>query len=285
MGSRMRWLCALAMIAGVAACSMKRTSFTPPDEEPADAAIDAAAAADAPTIDAPPALGTRENPARSCGELKDAGMPSAAYWVRPPADQTLLFQVYCEQALSGGGWAMLENSVRRDDGTTTAFWGFPYAERLKEMGTLAIDQNYYNGALYLIGTEYMDIFVDLQDKTAVAAVMTATGFDPVTMRFTSPALVAGNASVYANQFASGWSARDFDGDPYGASCAANFSNVAQHYSQCWTYNLGSDADAPVLDGGVGPHVNNAALGSLGLALQPNGGNYSQVKRIARFTRW
>jgi hypothetical protein len=58
-----------------------------------------------------------------------------------------------------------------------------------------------NGGLYKIGREYMDVFVDLQDKTAVAAVMTAAGFDEETMRSTTPMFSKGNAEVYERQFA------------------------------------------------------------------------------------
>ncbi|TMQ06253.1 MAG: hypothetical protein E6J91_38455 [Deltaproteobacteria bacterium] len=201
---------------------------------------------DGPPIDA--VLGSQNNPARTCAELHVAGLPSAVYWLHdakgdPP------FQAYCEQDINGGGWAMVENSVRRADGATATFWQFTYADRLRQLGTLAVGQNYYNGSLYLIGTEYMDVFVDLQDKTAVAAVMTATGINPSTMQFTMPKLTVGDTSVYTNQFASGWSAQDFDGDADAAgNCSTMFSNVAQHYGGCWAYNLGSDADAPVLDG-------------------------------------
>lgn len=247
-----------------------------------DAAVDGALLDGAPP--APP--GSKDNPARSCAELNLAKLPSAVYWVRDPTGQSAPFQVYCEQGLDGGGWAMLENSVRRDDGKTTAFWQFKYADRLKQIGTLAVDQNYYNGALYLIGKEYMDVFVDLQGKTAVAAVMTAAGFNPATMQFTMPTLTVGNAQVFNGQFASGWSAQDFDGDAAAsANCAGLYSNIAQHYNDCWAYSLGSDADMPALDGGVGPHVINVVLTALGLSLQTSGGTYSQVRRIARFTRW
>jgi hypothetical protein len=180
---------------------------------------------------------------------------------------------------------MLFNSVRTA-GETTAFWQIPYAARLDRKGTRSAADNFYDGTLYLIGTSYMDVLVDLQGMLTVAAVMSATGIDPATMRFTQPALTVGNADVYQNQFASGWSSPDFDGDPSATiNCATSFSNVTQHYSSCWSYNLGSDADDPVLDGGVGPHANNTLLTTLGLALQPGGGTYSQVSRIARFVRW
>src|SRR5262249_39661967 len=132
----------------------------------------------------------------------------------------------------------------------------------------------------------MDVLADLSGTLAVGAVMTATGIDPATMRFMDPALTVGDTNIFNNQFASGWASADFDGDVNTtANCSTAFSNVTQHYSACWTYNLGSDADAPVLDGGVGPHVNNTVLTSLGLTFQMDGGSYSQVLRIARFVRW
>jgi len=233
----------------------------------------------------PPALGTQDSPARTCGELALAGLPSAVYWLRDAAAASPAFQVYCEQQLNGGGWAMVENSVRRDDGSTTTFWQFTYDARLKQFGTPAADQNYYDGSLYRLGTEYMDVFTDLPGTTRVAALMTATGINPTTMRFIDPSWMGGNNDVFNDQFASGWSSQDHDDDANASNCAVDYGNVAQHYGDCWVYNLGANANAPVLDGGVGPHVNDGVLTSLGLALQPSSGGYSQVARIARFTRW
>lgn len=267
---RSAWLVVLG-----AGCGSVSTASGQPDAPPAD--------------DRSPALGTMANPAGTCAELHVAGQPAAVYWVRDPAGIGPAFEVYCEQEINGGGWAMVENSVRRDDGTTTAFWQFKYPDRLMRFGTAAPDQNYYDGSLYLIGTEYMDVFVDLQGKTAVAAVMTATGFTAASMQFTNPVLTVGNVQVFNGQFATGWSSQDFDNDTADSNCATLFSNVSQHYNNCWAYNLGSDADkaadGSTLDGGVGPHVLNAVLTALSLSLQPDGGGYSQVQRIARFTRW
>lgn len=252
------------------------------DAAPSPPIDDAAVAPDARL------LGTEEMPAADCAELRDDGAPSGVGWVRHPDGVSPAFPVYCEQEIDGGGWAMLYNSVLDETGgTTTAFWQFDYAARLGRMGTAAADQNYYHGALYLVGTEYIDVFTDLAGTTALAARVSATGFDQATMAFVAPTLIEGNADVFNAQFAAGWSAKNHDGDTYTDNCATMFSDVAQHYSACWAYNLGSDADTPVLDGGVGPHVNNGVLTSdeLGLAVQPDGGSYSRVARIARFTRW
>src|SRR3954463_16678609 len=132
----------LALVA--AGCGKVATPGSPP----ADAlVVDTSDVADAAVVDgalldgAPLGpLGSKDNPAHTCAELNLAKLPSAVYWVRDPAAQPPPFQVYCEQQLDGGGWAMLENSVRRDDGKTTAFWQFKYADRLKQIGTLAVDQ-------------------------------------------------------------------------------------------------------------------------------------------------
>jgi len=274
---------ALAMAAG--GCG-KVGNMSPVDGSSTDGrvVIDAASNDGA----APAALGTQQNPARTCAELSVAGMPSAAYWLRGVAGPA--FQVYCEQTLNGGGWAMLENSVRRDDGMTATFWQFGYDDRLKQRGTPAADQNYYDGSLYLLGTQYMDVVTDLEDTTRLAALMTATGINATTMKLNEPRWLGGDVDIYNAQFAGGWSAKDHDEDLLsGDNCAIVYGNVAQHYNACWVYNLGADADVDAngsrLDGGVGPHVGNTALTALGLALQPDGGAYSQVKRIARFTRW
>lgn len=243
-------------------------------------------AAAAPGPDAQAALGSPGNPAADCAELRDAGSPSGTAWVVHPDGLSPPIPVYCEQELNGGGWAMLYNSVQREDGTTTAFWQLDYAARLGRTGTPTPDDNYYDGALYLIGTEYFDAFTDQAGATAIAAQVSASGFDQASMAFIAPTLVSGNQDVFNAHFAAGWSARDHDGDVYDPdNCAALFSQVAQHYSACWNYNLGSDADLPYLDGGVGPHVANSILAALGLGAQADGGSYSRVQRIARFVRW
>jgi hypothetical protein len=236
-------------------------------------------------------LGTEVNPAAGCGELLTAlGPVSGVYWVRHPDPARPSIQVYCEQELEGGGWALVYNSVFRPGGGTTEFWQIPYADRFQTKGVLGVADNYYSGGNYFLGTSFLDTITDLVGTTAVAAVVDSKGLQPEKMTFIEPSLVAGNTSIFTSHFASGWSAPDYDGDPYTGTppnCANYYSNVTQHYGTCWTYNLGSDADVPYLDGGVGPHVHNDVLTALELSLQgaTGAGIYSQVNRISRYVRY
>lgn len=254
--------------------------------EIADTSVDATPEPELPVDGPAPTLGTRQNPAASCGELRgQVGPTSGVYWLHHADPQSPALQVYCEQVLNGGGWALLVNSVLTETGETLAFWQIPYLERFGKRGTAAPDQNYYQGELYLIGRELMDTITDVAGKTVVAAVVTTTGINSNTMKLGEPVLMEGNAAVFDNHFNAGWSSTDFDGDPYGSNCATQYGGVTQHYGACWVYSLGADADAPFEDGGVGPHVHAPTLAALQLAPQPGGGQYSRVNRIARFTRW
>jgi len=258
------------------------------DDTPVDAAD--------PAIDAPPITpdaevptgpGSQTDPAASCAELlKVVGAKSGTYWVKHPEGKTDPFPVYCEQDLNGGGWAMVFNSVRTVPGTTLPFWQIPYAARLDRKGVRARNENYYDGALYQIGKEYMDVIVDLNFITKIAVVATTAGIDPVMMKFVTPVKTTGSDNVFSCHFASGWASTDRDYDPDPTNCAAAFGGVTQHYCGCWYYNLGHDADVDGADGSVGPHVNDSTLGELGLSRQTHPNNtHSQVSRIARFTRW
>jgi hypothetical protein len=238
-------------------------------------------------------LGTELEPAAGCTALRDAlGPVSGIYWVEHPDPARPPFQVYCEQELEGGGWALLYNSVLRPGGGTTEFWQIVRDDRFKTKGELGITDNYYAGGNYFVGTSYLDTITDLAGTTAVGAVVDSQGIDPETMEFTAPVKIAGLDSIFAAHFAAGWSSPDYDGDTHtnpaiSANCAIHYSNVTQHYSSCWSYNLGSDADVPYYDGGVGPHASNGVLTALGLALQgaTGAGDYSQVNRISRYVRF
>lgn len=265
----------------MAACNVTAVTFTPTVD-------DAGAARDSidldGAIDAVP--GTADAPALSCSQLRDAlGPISGVYWLRDDPSQPA-FQAYCEQVTEGGGWAVLYNSVLRLDGTTTAFWNISYADRFATIGAPSTSDNYYAGSMYQRGTSLLDVITDLDGKDAVAARVDSQGLVPQTMAFISPVLVSGSPRVFQEHFAAGWSSPDFDGDQHAPfNCATFYSNVTQHYSNCWYYNLGSDADSPLLDGGVGPHVNNSILVELALSQQPAAGAYSRVNRITRYVRW
>jgi len=273
--------CSVVAMALLAACNVNPVTFRPTVD---DAGADRDSVDLDGAIDAAP--GTADAPALSCGQLRDAlGPVSGVYWLRDDASQPA-FQAYCEQVVEGGGWAVLYNSVLHLDGTTTAFWNILYADRFATFGAPSTTDNYYAGSMYRRGTSFLDVITDLAGKDAVAARVDSQGLDPQTMAFIVPVLVSGNPTVFQEHFTAGWSSPDFDGDqnaPY--NCATFYSNVTQHYSTCWDYNLGSDADVPFLDGGVGPHVYNPTLVELGLSLQPAGGTYSRVNRITRYVRW
>jgi hypothetical protein len=212
---------------------------------------------------------------------------SGVYYLKPDGSQAST--AYCDMETQGGGWALVYNSVLGTN--TTDFWNIPYAERLDRRGRPSLDSNFYDGSLYLYrktefvsAVQYMDIIEDLRGKSAIAFTAQVDGFNTGTMTFQNPQLLSGNAPIYAAQFASGWSAPDYDNDLYlGGQCATRYANVTQHYSACFYYSLGSDGEAAVEDGRVGPHLRSTIASAL--QLSSDGTDYTRVRRISRFVRW
>jgi hypothetical protein len=242
MKQSVRW-CALALVAAGACGKVDDAPIEPDAVAAADAGPDAVPPVDART------LGSESDPGQDCAQLRDAGVGSGAYWVRHPDGVSPAFQVYCEQTLGMGGWAMVVNSVLREDGKTTEFWKIPYLQRLGTKGTPAADENYYQGGLYPIGRQYMDVIVDLEGTVKIAAVVDTTGIDPVTMKLQGVRERDGShVGIVNTHFKGGWSSFDRDHDQTMPrpedNCAVLYSEVTQHYGNCWAYNLGSDADDP-----------------------------------------
>jgi hypothetical protein len=230
----------------------------------------------------------------SCAALLAAGMTlSGSYYVKNPhpADAGLMGMpvlAYCDQVSNGGGWALVHNSVLAP--STLAFWNILYADRLSRRGQPSISEDFYDGSLYqTAAAHYLDVVEDLQGKIVPAFEATSDGISSTTMKFNNPAMVSGSGSsdAYTAQFASGWSAPDYDGDPdANANCATAYNNVTQHYAQCWNMNLGSDADSSggdTTDQGVGPHIGDGIATALGLA--SDGSKYTRVRRLSRFVKW
>ncbi len=183
----------------------------------------------------------------------------------------------------------------KGDSNTLTFWNIPYADRLKQKGTLYqnLSSNFYNGSAYQNrSTVYTDLIEDLNGKIVVAMQAKASGFDSTTMKMAPPVeLIAGNSEIYTAHFTSGWSSADYDGDTWesGAkNCAVQYSGVTQHYSGCWSYSLGSDADSVANTGNVhadsnwGPHLQSGLATAFGMTTDGTG--YTRVQRITRCAR-
>src|ERR1041384_2619013 len=162
--SNAAWRCGALLAVIATGCGKVAGNTGPEDAAATHDAVDEmvdAAPVDGPPVDGMP--GTMANPAKTCGELRSAGFPSGVYWLSPPSGVGSPFQIYCEQTINGGGWVMVENSVLKTNGSTLPFWQFKYADRLKRFGTPAVNENFYDGSLYVYGRENMDIIVDLQN--------------------------------------------------------------------------------------------------------------------------
>ncbi|HSN99706.1 MAG TPA: fibrinogen-like YCDxxxxGGGW domain-containing protein, partial [Candidatus Nanopelagicales bacterium] len=91
-----------------------------------------------------------------CNDLP-RGSPSGVYTLDlDGAGPDAPFGAYCDMETSGGGWALLFNSVGSPEGATTAFWNIPYADRFGVKGAPGLDSNFYGGSMYLYGLEYRD---------------------------------------------------------------------------------------------------------------------------------
>ncbi|MCK5691043.1 hypothetical protein KAI87_17300 [Myxococcota bacterium] len=232
---------------------------------------------------------SRDNPATGCIQARDEWMSeSGTLWVDLPSDDpdAGIVQVYCEQRLEGGGWGLLYNSVIKPG--TMNFWDIPYADRLSRRGHAEITRNFYNGAFYLASLQFMDVVEDLHGKEVVAFVAEIEGsgqFDSSTMLFFNPTLITGNQG-FMNTISGGWSSADYDGDTSATNCAEVYNNVTQHYTSCWGYNLGSDADSSggdTTDQSVGPHLSTSYTDTFGL--YSDGSSYTRLNRISRFARF
>ncbi|ATB33210.1 fibrinogen-like YCDxxxxGGGW domain-containing protein [Melittangium boletus] len=219
----------------------------------------------------------REN----CQALQNAGVAlSGTYWIQPAGSTPRT--AYCDMETQGGGWTLVYNSLLGVN--TTEFWNIPHGERFGRRGHPRIETLFYDGSLYPYGRMYLDVIEDLRGKSVVALLAEASGIDPYSMRFISPRYISGNPYIYGGQFAGGWAAPDFDGDLWpGGSCATNYGYVTQHYAACWGYSLGSDGDANIYDGGVGPHLDSTSASSIGLF--SDGSQFTRVRRISRFVKW
>jgi hypothetical protein len=246
------------------------------DGAPGTPGVDGADGAEGPPGPAFAGL-TADNPAASCAAALTGGLTrSGPTWLTIDG---VSVEIYCDQETDGGGWALLHNSVMGVD--TMSFWHILYGDRLGRRGRPSLDSNFYDGRLYALAAELVDVFEDIRGKTVIATQGTISGFDDEHMQLTG-VHTDGDVSLFTGHVTGGWSAPDHDSDLLpGGNCATTYNNVTQHYGGCWIYNLGSDGVGA--DGAVGPHVRNTVLTALGLT--EDGTEYSRVRRISRFVRW
>jgi hypothetical protein len=211
---------------------------------------------------------------------------SGIYVIDPdgPSGTDQPVSLYCDMETEGGGWALTFNSVGSDDGTTLLFWQIPYDERMDPKGTPSLEQNYYMPILYKHAQFYMDVAVDLGGNKAVMFTAQVAGFNTDSMTFHGSTRLTGTEDFYQSQFASGWSALEYDGDNDAQNCALRYASVTQHYDACCEYNLGADQDIPREDFGWGPHARATLIEALGL-VETDQTPYTRLSRISRFARW
>jgi hypothetical protein len=227
-----------------------------------------------------------------CAARLQAGdTASGTYWIQPGTPTPI--RAYCEQTLHGGGWTMLLNSVGRLNGPTRAFWQIPYVDRFTRKGLASLTTNFYHPDLYRQGGVFLDVAADIAGTRGELFRAAAFGIDTATMQMRQPSLLSasnpgGNSSFYNEQFAAGWSSIDADYDTLVGSNCGSIYGATQHYSNCWTYNLGVDADIGVAgptqyhDSDWGPHMSRTHAQSVGLSVTAD--DYPRVGRITRFVR-
>jgi hypothetical protein len=217
----------------------------------------------------------------SCLQLRTQTSQRATLGVRLGEGRVQPVETYCSFDLPDGPWALVYNSVRKQNGSGS-FWAIPYAARLDSKGTPDFNENFYAGSLYASGRIYAE-YVSYAMQTKLMFSAKPATFNPETMRFGGSSQLSGLGDLYLMHFASGWSAPDYDGDLDAMrQCALEFQTT-QHYGACWAYNLGSDANGGL---GAGPTIYTRYLVELKLAPSVTSNpEFTSVDRITRFAKW
>jgi len=209
-----------------------------------------------------------------------------ALWVNPNSEHGTV--AYRSVANTNGSAASDQQIPRK-------FFRISYSERLTDKGDCH-SGNCYKPSVYTSAPGKKLLVTDtVMGGDGVERVIFSAkigGLDKVNMKILDPEFISGNRSVYDNQLAAGWASYDSDYDTWNQNCAQYYGQITQHYSACWYYNLGTDAD----DGSVsvlaskdqeenwGPHMHVGYMPSGTIADRNDASSYVRVRMISRYVK-
>ncbi|MEY3903395.1 MAG: hypothetical protein RL189_2701 [Pseudomonadota bacterium] len=180
--------------------------------------------------------------------------------------------------------------------TPRKFFRISYSERLTDKGDCNSGNCYKPSAYEIEPGKRLLVTDTVMGGDGVERVIFSArigGINKSNMKIINPEFLSGNRSVYDSQLAAGWASYDADFDTQRGNCAQAYGEITQHYSACWTYNLGADA----ADGGSvsrllsasqaanwGPHFFASNLPSGSTAERNDVSAYVRVRMITRYVR-
>jgi hypothetical protein len=210
-----------------------------------------------------------------------------ALWIAPNSDHGTV--AYRSVANTNGANAS-------DVQMPNKFFRISYSERLTDKGDCNSGNCYKPSAYEIAPGKKLLVTDTVMGGDGVERVVFSAkigGLDKNNMKILDPEFMFGNRSVYDSQLAAGWASYDADFDTHGsANCAQYYGQITQHYSACWNYSLGADADGGSISNFVspnqaenwGPHFYTGTLPSGSVAERADGSSYVRVRMITRYVK-
>jgi hypothetical protein len=191
--------------------------------------------------------------------------------------------------------ANTSGSAASDAQNPRKFFRIPYSERLNDKGDCAAGNCYKPSAYDLAPGKKLIVTDTVMGGDGVERVIFTAkigGIDKFNMKILDPEFTSGIRAVYDAQLAAGWASFDADHDTWSNNCAQYYGEITQHYSACWVYNIGTDADAGAVNSMVsldqesnwGPHVHTSGLPSGSKADRNDNSSYVRVRMITRYVK-